>query len=72
MFWGLKNVFIYCGDKFGDFCKNVGDFFIRTPGHTDSTIGINTKIEIIHADNAPLLKQLCVVAAVLNACVETP
>ena len=36
MFWDLKNLFIYCGYKFGDFCQNVGDFFIRTPSHTDS------------------------------------
>ena len=24
-----------CGDKFGDFHKNVGDFFVWTSGHTE-------------------------------------
>ena len=27
---------IYCGHKFDDFLQNVGDFFVRTPGHTAS------------------------------------
>ena len=40
-FWRFSEVFgdiflMYCGDKFGDFCQNVGgDFFVLTPGHTD-------------------------------------
>ena len=35
IFWLLKTLVIYCGDKFGDFYQNVGDFFILTPGHTE-------------------------------------
>ena len=26
----------YCGDKFGNFSSNAGDFFSETPGHTIS------------------------------------
>ena len=25
-FWFFKNLFIYCGNKFGDFHQNIGDF----------------------------------------------
>ena len=33
--FGVWNFFFYCGDKFGDFCQNVGDFLVWTPGHSE-------------------------------------
>ena len=35
MFWGLKNLFYYCGDEFGNFLQKTDDFYFKTPGHTD-------------------------------------
>ena len=31
---GFEKKLIYCGDKFGDFQQKVGDFFVRTSGHS--------------------------------------
>ena len=31
---GLENLFMYCVEKFGDFCHNAGNFLVWTPGHT--------------------------------------
>ena len=33
-FWVWKEL-IYCGDKFGDFQQKVGDFLVRTSGHSE-------------------------------------
>ena len=33
-FWGLKNLFIYYGNEFGNFCQTYGNFFFERPGHT--------------------------------------
>ena len=33
-FWGLKNLFIYFGNEFGNFCQTYGDFFFERPGRT--------------------------------------
>ena len=59
MFWRLKKIFIYCGDKFGDFRQNVDDFFFETPGHTenDPQILISTKTFPICTDFSTGLNQ---------------
>ena len=35
---GLEKIVVSCGEKFGDFCQNVGDFFVQTPGHSDFNV----------------------------------